>query len=45
VATMAIAAGPATAWPWLFSRYRSLRALAISVAAPLALFVWKGVLT
>jgi len=32
------------AWPALFDRYRTLRALALAAAAPILLFVWKGVL-
>jgi dolichol kinase len=44
-AAIAVAAGAAAAAPWLYERHRALRAFAVAAATPLALFVWKGVLT
>jgi hypothetical protein len=44
-ASIGVAAGVAAARPRLFERHRALRAFAVAVATPLALFVWKGVLS
>jgi phytol kinase len=44
VAAVALSLAAPARWPQAFERYRSLRAVAIAAAAPLTLFIWKGVI-